>query len=53
MLQQVVHGLARLRDRVEQLRTRGGHVDDADLRYVWRKYVPEAIAPRPDREPRT
>jgi hypothetical protein len=53
MLQQVVHGLARLRDCVEQLRTRGELVDDADLLRVWRNYVPEAIAPRPDREPGT
>jgi hypothetical protein len=31
MLQQVVHGLARLHDRVEQLRTRDNQVDDAHL----------------------
>jgi hypothetical protein len=51
MLQQVVHGLGRLRDRVEQLRTGGEGVDDAKLLHVWRTYVPEPIAPRPDREP--
>jgi hypothetical protein len=51
MLQQVVHGLARLRDSVEELRTAGEGVDDAELVRVWREYVPEPIAPRPDREP--
>ena len=51
MLQRVIHGLARLRERVEQLRGRGKQVEDADLAGVWRKYVPEPIAPRPDREP--
>jgi hypothetical protein len=45
MLQQVVHGLARLRDRVEQVRVRGHKVVDGDLVRVWREYMPEAIAP--------
>jgi len=49
MLQQVVHGLARLRDRVVQARERGEQVQDADLVRVWRDYVPEPITPRPDR----
>lgn len=53
VLQRVVHGLARVRDRVEQVRTRGDLVDDAELLRVWREYVPEAILPRPDREPRS
>jgi hypothetical protein len=53
MLQQLVRGLARLRDFVEQQRTLGEQAEDADLLRVWRKHVPEAIAPRPDREPRT
>jgi hypothetical protein len=51
MLQQVVHGLARLRDRVADIRANGGEVDDADLARVWRTHVPDPIAPRPDREP--
>jgi hypothetical protein len=51
MLQHVVHGLARLRDHVEQVRTDGEQVDDADLVRVWRQYVPEPITPRPDRAP--
>jgi hypothetical protein len=53
MLQQVVHGIARLRDRVEQLRKGGEGVDDAKLVGVWREYVPEPIPPRTDREPGT
>jgi hypothetical protein len=51
MLQQVVHGLARLRDCVEQVHGRRKQVEHADLVAVWRKYVPDPIAPRPDREP--
>jgi hypothetical protein len=51
MLQQVVHGLARLRDCVEQVRGRRKKVENADLVGVWRKYVPDPIPPRPDREP--
>lgn len=50
-LQQVIHGLARLRACVEQVRGRGKQVESADLAGVWRKYVPEPIAPRPDCEP--
>lgn len=53
MLQHVVHGLARLRDRVEEVRARGETVDETDLVRVWREHVPEVIAPREDREPRT
>jgi hypothetical protein len=53
MLQKVVHGLARLRDRVAQLRTSGEPVDDAELARLWRTYLPEPVAPRPDREPGT
>lgn len=50
MLQQVVHGLARLRDCVEQVRGRRKQVEHADLVGVWRSYVPDPITPRPDRE---
>lgn len=53
MLQQVVHGLARLRDRIEHVRMSGEKVVDGDLVRVWREYVSEAIPPRPDRAPRT
>jgi hypothetical protein len=50
MLQQVTHGLARLRDHVEEVQMGDEEVDN-DLIRVWREYVPEAIAPREDREP--
>jgi hypothetical protein len=49
MLQQVVHGVARLRDRVTELRTNGEVVTDAELERVWREYVPRPVDRRPDR----
>jgi hypothetical protein len=51
MLQHVAHGLMRLRDRVEEVRTRGEKVDAVDMVRVWREHVPEVIAPREDRNP--
>jgi hypothetical protein len=51
MLQQVVHGLARVRDRIEEVRKGGAEVVDADLINVWREFVPHAIAWREDRTP--
>src|SRR4051794_17819987 len=50
-LGQVVEGVARLRDRVKELRTSGGDLGGDELVRVWRRYVPNPVAPRPDRDP--
>jgi hypothetical protein len=50
MLQQVVHGVARLRDHIAEVQARGEQVDEGDLVRVWRQHVPNVIAWREDRE---